>query len=101
MTPLSGDAMPPVVWFDASSSSSSHRVFPVSTTLSRVAGNRGSILAHPSLSRSLVSVSWRWYLGCNTSTAWIIGYSTIIGRHDAGAMPLCHSADTRDGQRDV
>ena len=57
MTPLSGDALPPVVWFDASSSSSSYRVFPVSTTLSRVAENWGFVLAHPSLSRWLVSVS--------------------------------------------
>ena len=57
MTPLLGDALPPVVWFNAtSSSSSSHRVFPVSTTLPRVAENWGSILAHHSLSRSLVSV---------------------------------------------
>ena len=56
MTPLSGDALPPVVWFDASSSSSSHRVFPVSTTLSRVAGNRGSILAHTLLSFFRVGV---------------------------------------------
>ena len=57
MTPLSGDALPPVVWFDASSSSSSsHRVFPVSTTLSRMAGNRGSILAHTLLSFFRVGV---------------------------------------------
>ena len=62
MTPLSDDALPPVVWFDASSSSSSSpRVYPVSTTLSRVAKNWGFILAHPSLSCSLVSVSWRCY----------------------------------------
>jgi hypothetical protein len=39
-------------------------------------------------------------LGGTTSAAWTIGCSTIIVRHDAGAMPLCHSADSRDGQRD-
>ena len=57
--PLSDDALPPVVWFDASSSSSSssHRVFSVSTTLSRVAGIRGYVFAHPTLSCSFVSVS--------------------------------------------
>ena len=92
MTPLSDDALPPVVWFDASSSSSSSpRVYPVSTTLSRAAENWGFILAHLSLSCSLVSVSWRCYPGCNTSSA-----DAIIDSGRRGVHVLKRNA-RRDG----